>query len=67
MVRRSTPAESHGGLNLIPASGVGEAVGGVTEAVRDDKTGGNRVEGTFSNDTTCDEMTSGHKNKSSSP
>ena len=54
-------------FSLIPDSGVGEAAGGVTEAVRDDKTGGNRVKGIFSNDMTCDEMTSGHKNKSSSP
>ena len=33
------------GLNLVPVSGVGEAAGGVSEAVRDDKTGGNGVEG----------------------
>ena len=30
-------AELHGGFDLIPVSGVGEAAGGVSEAVRDDK------------------------------
>ena len=42
------------GFNLIPVSGVGEAVGGVSEAVGDDKTGGSGVEGTFNNDMTYD-------------
>ena len=33
--------------NLIPVSGVGEAVGGVSEVVGDEKIRGNGVEGTF--------------------
>ena len=40
------------GVNLIPISGVGEAVGGVNEAASDEKTGGNGVEGMFSKDMT---------------
>ena len=32
------------GFNLTPVSGVGEAVGGVSEAVGDEKIGGNGVE-----------------------
>ena len=45
------------GLNLIPVSGVGKAAGGVSEAVGDEKIGGNGVEGTFNKDVTNDEMT----------
>ena len=37
MARRSTPERSSTGFNLIPVSGVGEAVGGVSEAVGDEK------------------------------
>ena len=33
-------------LKLIPVSGVGEAVGGISEAVGDEKIGGNGVGGT---------------------
>ena len=47
-------------FNLIPVSGVGEGVRGVSEAVSDEKIGGYGVEGTFSNDMTCGEMTFGH-------
>ena len=36
----SSPSRVTHWFNLIPASGVGEAVGGVTEAVGDDKMGG---------------------------
>ena len=57
MTRRSISERSYTGLNLIPASGVGEAVGGVSEAVGDEKIGGNGVEGTFNKDMTKDEMT----------
>ena len=67
MTRRSIPERSTQGFNLIPVSGVGEAVGGVSEAVGGvseavgvSKIGGNGVEGTFSNDMTCGEMTCGH-------
>ena len=60
MARRSTQERSYTGFNLIPVSGVGEAVG-------DDKIGRNGIEGTFSNDMTCGELTFGHTNKSSSP
>ena len=35
-------------------------VGGESEAVGDEKIGGHGVEGTFSNDMTCGEMTFGH-------
>ena len=35
-------------------SGVGEAVGGVSEAVGDERTGGNGVEGTFNKDMTLE-------------
>ena len=45
------------GFTLIPVSSVGEAVGGVSEAVRDEKVGGNGVEGTFNKDMTNDGMT----------
>ena len=45
------------GFNLIPVSGVGEAVGGVSEAIGDEKIGGNGVEGTFNIDMTNDELT----------
>ena len=45
------------GFNLIPVSGVGEAVGGVSVAVSDERIGGNGVEGTFNKDMTNDEMT----------
>ena len=44
-------------FNLFPVSVVGEAVGGVSEAVGDEKIGGNGVEGTFNKDMTNDEMT----------
>ena len=56
MARRSTPGLSGAahGLNLITVSGVGEAVGGVSDAVGDEKTGRSGVEGTFNNDMTCD-------------
>ena len=51
-------------FNLIPVSGVGEAVGAVSEAVGDEKIGGNGVEGTFNKDMTNDEMTfEAHKHK----
>ena len=63
-----TKASLHRGLDLIPVSGVGEAVGGVREAVSDEKIGGNGIEGTFNKDMTNDEMTSlRHTNKSSNP
>ena len=45
------------GFNLIPVSGVGEAVGGVSEALRNEKIGGNGLEGIFNKDVTNDEMT----------
>ena len=35
-------------------------MGGVSEAVGGEKMGGNGVEGTFSNDMTCGEVTFGH-------
>ena len=54
MTRRSIPERNFTGFNLIPVSGDGEAVGGVSEAAADEKMGGNGVEGTFSNDMTCD-------------
>ena len=63
MTRRSIPQRSYTGFNLIPVSGVGEAVGGASEAVSGEKIGGNGVEGTFSNDMTCGEMTFGHTHK----
>ena len=58
MARRSIPERSCTGVSLIPVSGVGEAVSGVTEAVGDEKIGGSGVEGTFNKDMTNDEMTS---------
>ena len=57
MARRSIPERSSTGVNVIPVSGVGEAVGGVSEAVGDGKMGGNGVEGTLNKDMTNDEMT----------
>ena len=45
------------GFSLIPVSGVGEAVGGVSEAVGDEKMRGNGVDRTFNKDMTNDEMT----------
>ena len=45
------------GFDLIPVSGVGEAIGGVSEKASDEKIGGNGVEGAFSKDMTNDEMT----------
>ena len=45
------------GFNLIPLIGVVEAVGGVSEAVGDDKVEGNGTEGTFNKDMTNDETT----------
>ena len=45
------------GFDLIPVSGVGEAVGGVIEAAGDEKIGGSGVDGTFNKDMTNDEMT----------
>ena len=45
------------GFNLILVSGVGEAVGGVSEAVSDEKIGRNGIEGTFHKEMTNDEMT----------
>ena len=44
-------------FSLIPVSGVREAVGGVSEAVGDEKIGGNGVEGTFKKDMTSDGIT----------
>ena len=41
----------------FPVCGVGAAVGGVNEAVGDEKKGGNGVEGTFNKDMTNHEMT----------
>ena len=53
-------------FDLIPASGVGEAAGGVSGAVSDEKIRGNEVERTFNKDMTNDEMTSlRHTNTSS--
>ena len=52
-----TQSEVAHGFSLIPVSGVGEAVGGVSEAVGDEKIGGNGVEGTFNKDMTNDGMT----------
>ena len=43
-------------FNLIPVSGVTEAASGVSEAVGDEKIGGNGVEGTFNKDMTNDGM-----------
>ena len=61
-------AEQHRGFTLIPVSSVGEAVGGVNEAVRDEKVGGNGVEGTFSTKTwPMMEWLLRHTNKSPSP
>ena len=45
------------GFHLVPVSGVGEAVGGVNEAVGDEKIGGNGVAGTFNIDMTSGLMT----------
>ena len=45
------------GFNLIQVSGVGEAVGGVSEAVGDEKIRGNGFEKTYNKDMTNDEMT----------
>ena len=45
------------GFDLVPVSAVGEAVGGVSEAVGDEKIGGNGVERTFNKDMTKDELT----------
>ena len=45
-------AEQHRGFTLTPVNSVGEAVVGVSEAVRDEKIGGNGVEGTFNKDMT---------------
>ena len=57
MARRSTPERSRThGFNLIPVSGVREVVGGVSEAVSDEKKRGNGVEGTFNKDMTTDGM-----------
>ena len=58
-------AEQHRGF-LIPVSGVGEAVGGVSEAAGDVKIGGNGVEGTFNKEMTNDGITF-EAIKSSSP
>ena len=44
-------------LHLIPVSGVGEVVGGVSEVVGAKKIRGNGVEGMFSKDMTDDKMT----------
>ena len=51
------------GFNLIPVSAVREAVGGVSEAVGDEKIGG---EGTFNKDMSNDGMIFRHTNKLSS-
>ena len=57
MTRWSTPrAELHTGFTLMPVSGVREAVSGVSEAVGDEKIGGNEVKGTFNKDMTKDGM-----------
>ena len=56
MTRRSLPERSYTGVQ----SDSSEAVGGVSGAAGDKKIGGNGVEGTFSNDMTCGEMTFGH-------
>ena len=49
-------------FHLIPASGVGEVVGGVSDAVGDETTGGSGVERTFNKGMTNYENTSeGHK------
>ena len=55
---KTTAERSYTGFNLIPASGVGEAVGGISEAAAgDEKNGGKGVERTFKNDMICCEMT----------
>ena len=62
MARLSTPERSStGGFTLIPVSSVGEAVGGVSEAVRDEKIGGNGVERTFNKDTNDGMTLDAHK------
>ena len=57
IARRSTPERRCARVYLIPVSGVGEAVGGVNEAVSGERIGGNGVEGTLHKDTIKDEMT----------
>ena len=58
MARRSTPERRRAqGFNLIPVIGVGEEASGISDAVGDEKTGGNGVEGTIKKDMTNDEMT----------
>ena len=51
---RTGLSEAAQGFNLIPVSGVGEVVGGVSEAVGEQKIGGNAFEGMFSKDMTDD-------------
>ena len=51
-----SPSEAAKGFNLIPASGVGEVVGGVSGVAGEEKIGENGVEGMFSKDMTDDKM-----------
>ena len=57
MARQSIPERSCTGFNLIPISGAGEVVGGVSEVVGEEKIGGNGAEKTFSKDMTDNKMT----------
>ena len=52
-----SPSEAAQGFSLIPVSGVGVIVGGVSEVVGEEKMGGNGVEGMFSKVMTDDNMT----------
>ena len=52
-----SPSEAAHWFSLIPVSGVGVGVGGVSEVVGEEKMGGNGVEGMFSKVMTDDKMT----------